>query len=185
MKVPENRSRWLALLVVFMLVVAACSDDSGDTTTTASETGETTAATEAPKAPITVAAINQQDGVVAWPEMISAANAILDWYNAQGGIDGHPIELNLCTAGDEPESTQSCSQKFANDDAAEFVFPMSIPNSDAMFQVLVAAPKPMIGHLGHSLPRNPATSARAACSEDKRVSTQSPVRVPLCANLSG
>jgi branched-chain amino acid transport system substrate-binding protein len=136
-----------------MLVAAACSgDDSGDTTTTTSETSETTATTEAPKAPITVAAINQQDGVVAWPEMVSAANAILDWYNAQGGIDGHPIELNLCTAGDEPESTQACAQQFANDDAVEYVFSMAVPNSATMFEAVGAAGKPMVGHLLWDIP---------------------------------
>lgn len=146
---------WLALLASLALVSAACSSDSDDDTTTtgAAETTEaptTTAA--ASKEPISIAAINQQDGVVAWPEVTSAANAILNWYNANGGVDGHPLELNLCTAGDEPESTQACAQQFANDDAVEWIFPMSIPNSDAMFQVMSQAEKPMVGHFLWDIP---------------------------------
>ena len=149
---------WLAIVASLALLAGACSDDGdGDTTTTAAAAGETTTTAEAtttapPKAPITVAAINQQDGVVAWPEVTSAANAIIDWYNAQGGIDGHPIELNLCTAGDEPESTQACAQQFANDDAVEYIFPMAVPSSDAMFQVVGDSGKPMVGHLLWDIP---------------------------------
>lgn len=152
---------WLAVIASFALLATACSDDSGGDTTTTTSTAETTTtaaaettttAAAAPKAPISVAAINQQDGVVAWPEVSSAANAILAWFNAQGGIDGHPIELNLCTAGDDPESTQACAQKFANDDNVEFVFPMSVPNSDAMFQVVGESAKPMVGHLLWDIP---------------------------------
>jgi branched-chain amino acid transport system substrate-binding protein len=159
---------WLAIVASLALLAGACSDDGdGDTTTTAAAAGETTTTAEAtttapPKAPITVAAINQQDGVVAWPEVTSAANAIIDWYNAQGGIDGHPIELNLCTAGDEPESTQACAQQFANDDNVEYVFPMAVPSSDAMFQVIGASGKPMVGHLLWDIPDSIQTDLYSA-----------------------
>ena len=151
----RGRLRWLAVVAVFAMVAAACGDDdSTDTTaapgTTAAPT--TTATTEPPKEPITVYGINQQDGVVAWPEVASASQAILAWYNANGGLDGHPIELSLCTAGDDPESTQACAQQYANDDAVEWVFPMSVPSSDAMFQVLAEAAKPMVGHLLWDIP---------------------------------
>jgi hypothetical protein len=60
--------------------------------------------------------------------------------------------LDLCTAGDDPESTQACAQKFGNDDNATWVFPLSVPNSDAMFQVLGQAQKPMVGHLLWDIP---------------------------------
>ena len=130
MKAPETRFRWLALVLALMLVVAACGGDDDDAATT--DAPETTAApetTEPAKEAIRIPAINQQDGVVAWPEVTSATEAILAWYNAQGGIDGHPLELDLCTAGDDPESTQRCAQQWANDDDATFVYPMAIPNS--------------------------------------------------------
>jgi len=165
----KPRFRWLAVFAAFALVVAACGDDDATETTaapqttaaatTVAETTATTAAattvaetTEAPKAPITIYGINQQDGVVAWPENATAVNAILAWYNAQGGIDGHPLVLDLCTAGDDPESTQACAQQYANDDAVTWVFPMAIPNSDAMFQVLNEAGKPMVGHALWDIP---------------------------------
>ena len=153
MKAPSYKSRWMALLLALVMVMAACGGDDDEAATT--EAPETTAAaetTEPAKEPIRIPAINQQDGVVAWPEVTSATEAILAWYNANGGLDGHPLELDLCTAGDEPESTQACAQQFANDDTVEYVFPMAVPNSAVMFEALGAAEKPMVGHLLWDIP---------------------------------
>jgi branched-chain amino acid transport system substrate-binding protein len=135
--------RWLALLAVFALLVAACSS-SDDTSAT-----ETTAAA---KDPIRVPAINQEDGVTAFPDEGQAVKSIFDWYNAQGGLDGHPLELDLCTAGDDPESTQSCAQQFANDDAATFVHSIMVPNSASLFNVMSNAEKPILAHNQFDIP---------------------------------
>lgn len=146
------QSRWLAVFAVFALLVAACSssdDSSGDTSAT-----ETTAATTtvAAKDPIRVPAINQEDGVTAWPDEGLAVKAIFDWYNAQGGLDGHPLELDLCTTGDDPESTQGCAQAVANDDTATFVHSIMVPNSATLFDVMANADKPILAHNQFDIP---------------------------------
>jgi branched-chain amino acid transport system substrate-binding protein len=144
--------RWLALLAVFALLVAACSssDDSSDDTSATETTAATT--TVAAKDPIRVPAINQEDGVTAWPDEGQAVKAIFDWYNAQGGLDGHPLQLDLCTAGDDPESTQGCAQAIANDDSAAYVHSIMVPNSASLFDVMANAEKPILAHNQFDIP---------------------------------
>jgi branched-chain amino acid transport system substrate-binding protein len=140
--------RWLSILAVFALLMTACSsDDTGDDTS-AAETTTTVAA----KDPIRVPAINQEDGVTAFPDESQAVKTIFDWYNAQGGLDGHPLQLDLCTAGDDPESTQSCAQQFANDDSATFVHSIMVPNSATLFDVMAHAQKPILAHNQFDIP---------------------------------
>ena len=144
--------RWLSILAVLVLLVAACSSsDSSDDTSGDTPPAETTT-TVAAKDPIRVPAINQEDGVTAFPDESQAVKAIFDWYNAQGGLDGHPLQLDLCTAGDDPESTQSCAQQFANDDATGFVHSIMVPNSATLFDVMANAQKPILAHNQFDIP---------------------------------
>ncbi len=146
------RLRWLLIFVVFALLMAACSDsDSSDETNGDTSAAETTT-TVAAKDPIRVPAINQEDGVIAWPDEGQAVKAIFDWYNAQGGLDGHPLQLDVCTAGDDPESTQSCAQAIANDDSATFVHSIMVPNSATLFDVMSNAGKPILAHNQFDIP---------------------------------
>lgn len=147
------RLRWLAVLAVFALVVAACSssDDSSDDTS-ATESTDATTTTVAAKDPIRVPAINQEDGVTAFPDEGQAVKSIFDWYNAQGGLDGHPLALDLCTTGDDPESTQGCAQQFANDDDAAFVHSIMVPNSATLFDVMANAQKPILAQNQFDIP---------------------------------
>ena len=142
--------RWLALLAVFALLVAACSssDDGSDDTSATAATSTTVAALD----PIRVPAINQEDGVTAFPDEGQAVKSIFDWYNAQGGLDGHPLQLDLCTTGDDPESTQSCAQQIANDDSAAFVHSIMVPNSASLFDVMANAEKPILAQNQFDIP---------------------------------
>lgn len=144
--------RWLAILAVFALLVAACSSSDSDGGSEDTSASETTATTVAAKDPIRVPAINQEDGVIAFPDEGLAVQAVFDWYNAQGGLDGHPLQLDLCTAGDDPESTQSCAQAVANDDTATFVHSIMVPNSATLFDVMANAEKPILAHNQFDIP---------------------------------
>ena len=144
--------RWLAILAVFALLVAACSSSDSDGGSEDTSASETTATTVAAKDPIRVPAINQEDGVTAFPDESLAVKAIFDWYNAQGGLDGHPLQLDLCTAGDDPESTQGCAQAIANDDSATFVHSIMAPNSATLFDVMANAEKPILAHTQFDIP---------------------------------
>lgn len=153
MKASKKRFRrfsWVVLAVVMSLVVAACgSDDADDGGDSGGDTATTVATT---KDPIRIPAINQEDGVTAFPDERQAVEAVLAWYNANGGLDGHPLELDLCTAGDDPESTQVCAQAIANDDTASFVYSIMAPNSAALFDVMANAAKPIVAHNSFDIP---------------------------------
>jgi len=142
------RLRWLAIIAAFALLIAACGDDDD----TSSNGDSATATSAAEKEALRVPAINQQDGVTAFPDEGQAVQSIFDWYNAQGGLDGHPLELDLCTAGDDPESTQGCAQQFANDDSATFVHSIMVPNSASLFSVMENAAKPILAHNQFDIP---------------------------------
>jgi|GEM_PF-3037534 branched-chain amino acid transport system substrate-binding protein len=164
----------IVILSVLALVATACSSDddaapaAGAVATTAApaatEAPEATTATEAPEAttapeaaaldPIKFAVINMEDGLYAFPESSGAVQILADHYNAQGGIGGHLIELEVCTAGDDPESAQACALRFANDDAVQFVFLAAVLNSAPVFEVLGpdGADKPLLGHLLWDVP---------------------------------
>ncbi len=82
------------------------------------------------------AVINQQDGVIAFPEVSEAVQIMADHFNSQGGIGGHLLEIELCTTGDDPESAQACAQRFANDDSVQFVYMAAVFNSGALYPIL-------------------------------------------------
>lgn len=184
MLITGSKRCLIAVCAVLALAAAACggdddSDDGGATPTTAAapavteapddEPAATTAepattaapAPETPaepaeesKPPIKMAVINQEDGLYAWPEVSENTRIFVDWINANGGIDGHMLEMDLCTAGDDPESAQACAQRFANDDSAEFVYIATVLNSAPVYEVLGpdGANKPMIGQMLWDVP---------------------------------
>ncbi len=67
--------------------------------------------------PVKIGLIAQTEELLAFPEVPAAAQATVDYFNAEGGADGTPIELVVCTAGDAPEGHVSCAQEFVNDDS--------------------------------------------------------------------
>ena len=173
----------IAVCAVLVLAAAACGgDDSDDDGGAAPATTAAPAATEAPddepaattaapttaapapetpaepaeesKPPIKMAVINQEDGLYAWPEVSENTRIFVDWINANGGIDGHMLEMDLCTSGDDPESAQACAQRFANDDSVEFVYIATVLNSAPVYEVLGpdGANKPMIGQMLWDVP---------------------------------
>ncbi len=127
-------------------------DDAGTADDAAPDAAEP--APEEPKAPIKFGAINMQDGVIAFPEVGESIEIWVDYWNANGGINGHPVELELCTAGDDAESALACAQRFANDDSVEFVYLGVVINSAAVYETLGPAGvnKPMLGNLLFDVP---------------------------------
>lgn len=68
--------------------------------------------TEATGAPITLGMINQENTPAgSFPELSMAARAAIDFVNEQlGGIDGRPIELEVCNTKFSAEGSTSCAQ---------------------------------------------------------------------------
>jgi len=158
-KMQPTRRRWLrpiALLLSLTLLAAACGDDdesttssdtSSDSSSTSDSGGESDASTESEgPAPLRVGLIAQDEELLAFPEVRAAAEAFVSYFNDElDGAGGHPIELDICGAGDAPESHVACAQQFANDDSILMVLSGGfLSNSAAASEVLVGAEVPII-----------------------------------------
>ncbi len=66
--------------------------------------------------PIKLGMINQENTPAgSFPELSQADRAAIAWVNEQlGGIDGHPIELEVCNTKFSVEGSTSCAQKFVD-----------------------------------------------------------------------
>lgn len=71
--------------------------------------------TEATGEPIVIGMINQENSPVAsFPELSDAIEAGVEWVNAElGGVNGRPIELEVCNSEFSPEGSTACAQDFA------------------------------------------------------------------------
>ena len=72
--------------------------------------------------PVKVGLIAQIEELMAFPEVPAVAQAYVDYFNAEhGGVNGHPIELVVCGAGDAVESHIACANEFVNADDVHVV----------------------------------------------------------------
>ncbi len=72
--------------------------------------------------PVKIGLIAQIEELMAFPEVPAAVKAYVDYFNAElGGINGHPVELEVCGAGDAVESHIACAQQFVNADDVHVV----------------------------------------------------------------
>jgi hypothetical protein len=149
--------RLLALLAAFAVSVTACgSSEDGEASSSDSEANGDAAAVEGNAAdtsldPVRIGVIAQDEELVAFPEVRSAAEAMEGYFNAElGGMDGHPIEAVICGAGDTPESAIGCAQEFVNDDTIQVVWSGTL-NTPAVAETMVPAGKPVLS-IGNDIP---------------------------------
>jgi branched-chain amino acid transport system substrate-binding protein len=106
----------LMVLILLALGLASCGDD--DDTPAAADAGESTTTTEALTGPpIKLAAI--VDGTQALEprrEVHAAADAAVAEINADGGINGSPLEIEICDTKLDANSTESCARELTGDD---------------------------------------------------------------------
>jgi branched-chain amino acid transport system substrate-binding protein len=69
---------------------------------------------KATKSPYLFGMINDNSGPVTFPEVSQAATAGIDYVNNYlNGINGHPIQLDLCSSDGQPATSQSCANQIA------------------------------------------------------------------------
>ncbi len=152
--------RVLALLLAFVLIASSCGDDgdsgadssgddsSGDDSSGDDSSGDDSDGNMADDSldPVKIGLITQDEELIAFPEVRAAADAYVAYFNAElGGIDGHPVELAVCGAGDAPESHVSCAQEFVNDDSLHLVISGGfLANSAAIGGIFADAGKPVL-----------------------------------------
>ncbi len=138
-----------ALVIAAMLILSACgsSGSSSSSSTSAGTTGgsseETTSSSggaltakdisvaneyvkggsgKATKSPIKVGLVVSNTGPTGQPYLVQASENAISLVNEKlGGIEGHPIELELCDFGASAQQGQNCGSQFANDPSVKAV----------------------------------------------------------------
>ena len=94
--------------------------------------------------PVRIGFDSQEEELFSIIEARRAAEAAVAYINAElGGVDGHPLELELCTSGDGPEGAVACAQQFANDDDIHVMITSSYSSNEAA-EVTVPAGLPQL-----------------------------------------
>lgn len=144
----------VGLFAIFALVAASCGDDDAPEAeapaTTAAPTTTAAPAEEPPEPddmamdPVRIGFDSQEEELFSIIEARRAAEAAVAYINAElGGVDGHPLELELCTSGDGPEGAVACAQQFANDDDIHVMITSSYSSNEAA-EVTVPAGLPQL-----------------------------------------
>ncbi len=151
--------RFAGVVTAALTVVTACggSNKSATTTTTASHTSSTvsnsyalqyTAGTpgraDPSKTPVTIGYVNEEGGVLSFPEATQGADAAVAYVNDElGGVGGHRLVLEKCVVQTE-EDGQKCGVQLANDPAVSLVLTGTLEvGSQSLYSVL-AGKKPVI-----------------------------------------
>jgi branched-chain amino acid transport system substrate-binding protein len=106
-----RRSVFGIMIIVAMLVTACASSGGGS----ASGGGSTTSGSKLSGSPIKVAWINPGVGTGnVYPQATAAAQAAASYINSDlGGVDGHPIKLDVCQSDGSAEGDGNCAQQLA------------------------------------------------------------------------
>jgi branched-chain amino acid transport system substrate-binding protein len=89
-----------AALVLPLVALSACSNEK-KAPSGGSSTGN----------PVKVMLIYDETGPGAAPELVDGANAGLAQVNANGGINGRPLELTICKTGNDPNTADNCARQ--------------------------------------------------------------------------
>lgn len=85
----------------------------------------------------------------AFPQIGTGASAAVDAINAQGGVNGHPLQLDTCDDQNSPALVQSCAEKAAsNHDVA--VVSGNDASSNVLTPVLTKLGIPFVGNITDS-----------------------------------
>lgn len=141
------RAALMALaLVVAATGVAACGDDDTSGSSDGAATSGTTQAAQQPTGePIKLGQIVAVGGAVDYPDMVAAARAAIRSINADGGINGRPVELIHCNEGNNANTAAACARKLVNEDVVAEVGGQSLTAERQIGAILEAAGVPQIG----------------------------------------
>lgn len=112
---------------------ASSATDAAPATSAAPATGE----------PILVGLANDEGAAVNFPEYREGAEAAVALINADGGVNGAPIELITCIADGSPEASVNCANRFVDASAVAYVAGLEV-GADAALPVLESAGIPYV-----------------------------------------
>jgi branched-chain amino acid transport system substrate-binding protein len=132
----RRRKAWLALPAAMSLIVAGCSgsdDDSGDT---AADTSVLGTANKATGTPVKVMYEAPGSQLVNHTQEIGVAKATASYINDYlGGINGHPIEIQVCEDAGQVGPARECANKAVADKDIVAVLTATPANPDAVVSV--------------------------------------------------
>lgn len=146
-----TRRSWVrttALVLVCTMAAAACGDDDDDTASSPGTTeAETTGTTvELTGDPVKIMVIYEGTGAVATPEVPEGAKGAAAGLNARGGINGGPVEILECDAGNDPNKAAECGRQAVSEGVVAVVGPVSA-NSGQYLPILEQAKIPVVGNV--------------------------------------
>jgi ABC-type branched-subunit amino acid transport system substrate-binding protein len=113
------------------VLAAACGSSTKTTSSTTSSGAGTTAAAKLTGSPIVIynfSPVNVAQ-TASQPGVTQAMAAVTAYYNARGGINGHPIEYKFCDNQESPTVTTQCAENAVNDHAVAMLNPYeNVPN---------------------------------------------------------
>jgi branched-chain amino acid transport system substrate-binding protein len=98
--------------------------------------------------PITIGVQSLDTGAVAYPQNTYGAKAA-EWYvnNKLGGINGHPLKIDVCSGDGTPETGVSCANHFVSSNAPVVFDAYDGTSIGAMVPILSEAKVPIVGLL--------------------------------------
>ena len=119
-----TRTALLASVLAAALGVAACSSSSSSSPSSGATASGTSAAAAAPKgAVIKIGVIGSLTGSQASSsdQGATVAPAWADWINANGGINGHPVQVIVMDDKGDPATAQAAGQQFIADGVSAII----------------------------------------------------------------
>ena len=112
----RRRTGWIAALLVGSLVAASCGGDDDDGQATGAEEQTDGASEELTGEPIKIGVVGPNESNVSMPWVEESANVAAAAVNADGGIDGRPIEIVFCDHKSTPEGASVCAQRLLQEE---------------------------------------------------------------------
>jgi branched-chain amino acid transport system substrate-binding protein len=124
-------------VIAAVAVLSACSGGSSG-----SDSGPTSSATGTP---IKVGFLNEGSGALAFPDFGAGGTVGIAQVNADGGINGHPVDLDVCSTDGTPAASIKCANQFVSDEVVAVVQGIDL-SSDTALEILAGAGIPLVGH---------------------------------------
>src|SRR4051812_14712220 len=127
-----------ASAAALLLLASACSKPESNADNTGGLSG----------GPVTIGVQSLDTGAVGYPQNTYGAKAA-EWYvnNKLGGINGHPLKLDICSGDGTPETGVSCANHFVSTNAPVVFDAYDGTSIGAMTPILSEAKVPIVGTL--------------------------------------
>jgi branched-chain amino acid transport system substrate-binding protein len=85
-------------------------------------------------------------GTASFPGLTQGAQVAAKYLNAtEAGLDGHPINLEICDTMNTPQAAQACGEQFANNSSIHLVMLGQGQANGPFYQALASTGKPILG----------------------------------------